>query len=737
MFKQPHLPGFPDGAQKIGASLSILEKDGWVTYFVGGDNYFSHPKGDKKSSRFALASLMENGHVRAVDLERPPLSIPHRTLMHWTSQNRKDGSASFFRTAARPRPRVMTSEKSAACAALLADGIHPAEVARRAGIEESTLRKAIQRQAVPRLPTGAGPRSQKAAGSTKSERSRADAEAADGMGTACTRADERVAAAIGLVGCATVRFETGRDVQMAGLLTGLPALCSNGLLSGLGRHLKLPQGFYSALHILLVLGFMALGRIRRPEGLRHVPPGELGKVIGLDRVPEVRTLREKIRMLVSTGDPGAWMKELSKAWMDNDPDEAGYLYVDGHVRVYHGGQALLPRRFVSRERLCLRGTTDYWVNDALGRPFFVVSKAVTEGLAESLLTEIVPELLTSVPQQPTAEALAADPRLHRFVIVFDREGATHSLMCQLWRHRIGALTYRKNVKDVWPESEFLEQDVPVPGGGVTRMRLAMRETQLSAGKDSIPVTEVRRLTPTGHQTAVITTAQGLGNTTIASRMFARWCQENFFAYMMEHYDIDGLIEYGAESLPGTLLTVNPKWRDLDKTIRSVRQTERKLQAGLAERTMVDGAEIQEKAEYVEAIQAVQAQLERLRAERKATPRKVTIDSLPENERPTQLRPLNKMLSDTVKMIAYRAETAMVAIIKRHLNKEDEARALIRELFISAGDIEPDDFAKTLTIRIHRMANPAHDKAVAALLDELTQQAFQHPETGARMIYALV
>lgn len=736
MPKQLLLSGFPEGAQKIGVLLSILEKDEWVTYFVGGDNYFSHRKGEMQSRRFALASLMENGHVRACDLEGSPLLIPHRTLMNWTAQYRKDGPASFFRTTDRPKPRVMTPDKSAECATLLAAGIRPSEVARRANLKESTLRKALQRQGVPRLPEGRDDDS-KTTGSTKTERSRADAEAASGMGTACTRADERVAAAMGLAECATARFEPGCDVQMAGLLVGLPALCANGLLSGLGKHLKLPRGFYSALHILLILGFMALGRIRRPEGLRHIPPGEFGKVIGLDRVPEVRTLREKISTMATTGNPGAWMKELSKTWMENDPDEAGYLYVDGHVRVYNGDMANLPRRYVSRERLCLRGTTDYWVNDALGRPFFVVSKAVTCGLADSLLKDIVPELLISVPQQPTADELKNDPRLHRFVIVFDREGATHSLLSELWQHRIGALTYRKNVKDVWPENEFLEYEVPVPGGGSTRMKLAMRETQLSAGPASIPVTEVRSLTQTGHQTAIITTAQRLGNTAIASRMFARWCQENFFAYMMQHYDIDGLIEYGAESIPGTLSIINPTWHNLDKAIKKTRQLERKLQAKLAEQTLGNGNEIQKKAECVEAIQAVQTELQRLRTERKQTPRKVTIDSLPEAQRPTQLLPLNKMLADTVKMIAYRAETAIVALLRRYLNKEDEARALARELFVSSADIEPDDFGKTLTIKIHRMASPVHDKAIAALLNELTNQEFCHPETGAKMIYTLV
>lgn len=740
MFKQSLLPGFPEGAQRIGESLSILERDGQVIYFVGGDNYFSHPQDDLKSRRFVLASLMENGHVRAVDLQGAPLFLAHRTLMNWSAQYRKQGSVSFFRNAPVAKPPVMSTEMSAQCASLLAQGIRPSVVARQVGINESTLRKALKRQAIPQLPKApecAEPEAGRVAGSTKSERSRDDAQAALGMGVACTRADERIAAAVGLSQCATTRFEPGQDVQMAGVLAGLPALCANGLLSGLGRHLHLAAGFYSALHILLVLGFMALGRIRRPEGLRHIPPGEFGKAIGLDRVPEVRTLREKIALMAATGDPGAWMKELSKNWMQGDPEEAGYLYVDGHVRVYHGEIATLPRRFVSRERLCLRGTTDYWVNDAVGRPFFVVSKAVTEGLADALLNDIVPELLLSVPQQPSAAELSSDPLLHRFVMVFDREGATHSLLSQLWEQRIGALTYRKNVKDVWPETEFVEHMVLAPGGESSRMKLAMRQTELAAGKASIPVTEVRRLTQTGHQTAVITTARRLDATLMASRMFSRWCQENFFAYMMQHFDIDGLIEYGVQSLPGTVRVVNPAWRKLDVDVRKARQAERRLQAKVAMSSVENGAAIQKKAESVEAMQGVQEQLGRLRLERKGTPRKVTIDSLPQDQRPNELLPLGKMLCDSVKMIAYRAETAMVALLRRHLKNDDEARALIRDLFVASADIEPDDHAKTLTIRIHRMANPKQDKAIAGLLDELTQQGFCHPETGARMIYALV
>lgn len=736
--RQAFLPGFPDGAEKIGSVLSILVRDRTVTYFVGSDNYFSHSEGDRKGQRFALANLMANRHVRAADLERSSLGIAHRTLMNWMGQYREAGAGSFYAEAPLQKPRVMTAAKVAQCSSLLAAGQRPAAVARLADIGESTLRKAIARGLIVASETLASEGSDQASpslGSTKGERSRIDAQAAEGIGTACTRADERIAAALGLAQSASTRFEHAADVSLGGLLAGLPALCANGLLSGIDRHLKLPAGFYSCLQILLTLGFMALSRIRRPEGLRQIPPGELGKVIGLDRVPEVRTLREKITLMASTGDPGAWMQELSKTWMESDPAEAGYLYIDGHVRVYHGNQAVLPRRYVSRQRLCLRGTTDYWINDALGRPFFVVSKALTAGLGDILLRDIVPQLLASVPQQPTAEQLASDPRLHRFVVVFDREGATASLLGPLWQRRIGAITYRKNVKDLWPQSEFTATEVAMPDGVRTTMKLAMRETRLG---ENLPVKEVRRLTQTGHQTAVISTAHNLDNVMIAGRMFSRWCQENFFAYMMQHYDIDGLIQYGAKEIPGTEMLVNPLWRQLDKEVSTARQRLRKLQTKLgACASLEGGAEIQHNAECLLDIEAAQAALQDLRAKRKATARKVTLESLPPQDRPTQLLPLNKMLCDTVKMIAYRAETALVAILRRYLNKEEEARALVRALFVSSADIAPDAQAKTLTVRIHRMASPVHDRVVASLLKDLNELDFRHPETGDKMIYSLV
>jgi hypothetical protein len=732
------LQGFPDGAIKIGPVVSLLKKESKLTYFVGSDNFYSHPVSEIASHRFIIATLVANGHVRACEVESSELNIPHRTLMNWTKQLEERGPGSFFMNRSTRGGSVITPAKAAECALLFDKGLSIPGTARNLNIKESTLRKALSSLRVVRGKTvGSATNNSATDITTKSERSRLDALAAEGMGTACTRACDRMAAAMGLIDSVSARFEHSVDVEMGGVLVGLPALCANGLLSGLNRYLSLPKGFYSAMHILLLLGFMALARIRRPEALRHVPPGEAGKIIGLDRAPEVRTVRQKIGIMAETGMPAEWMRDLSRRWMVSNPDDAGYLYIDGHVRVYSGSSANLPRRYVSRDKLCLKGTTDYWVNDALGRPFFVVSKSVTDGLAATLIKDIVPELLKSVPNQPTDTELIADPQQARFVMIFDREGSTHSLLSNLWEHRIGAITYRKAVKDKWPNEEFIETEVPMPGGEVTHMKLASKETRLSGCDGSMPVVEVRRLTETGHQTAIITTSRQLNSAVIAGRMFSRWCQENYFGYMMEHYDIDGLVQYGDEELPGTLQVINPSWRELDKKVRTQQSAIRKLYSKMAEDSLsYDGKNIPFRADQVENIQRLESDLKELKENRRKIPRKVTIASLPENERPQQLLPLRKILTDTIKMIAYRAETALVVLLRKHLAKEDEARALIREIFVSSADIEPDEKEKTLTVKIHRMACPAHDKAASALLEELTSLSFCHPETGLRMIYKL-
>jgi len=137
---------------------------------------------------------------------------------------------------------------------------------------------------------------------------------------------------------------------------------------------NLEKVYYSTSSIFLSLAILALLRLKTLSGVDSLPSGELGKTIGLDRIPEVKTLRTRIARFCQKTDIDNWRMNLSKDWMEENPELSAVLYIDGHIKLYYGQEASPPKRFVSRMRLCLSGTTDYWVNDVLGQPFFVVNR---------------------------------------------------------------------------------------------------------------------------------------------------------------------------------------------------------------------------------------------------------------------------------------------------------------------------------------------------------------------------
>lgn len=169
----------------------------------------------------------------------------------------------------------------------------------------------------------------------------------------------------------------------------------------------------------------------------------------------MRCLRHKLGELSAGSGAETWAAQLSQDWMTSEPEAVGTLYVDGHVRVYHGSLTKLPRKYFTRERLCLRGTTDYWVNDVRGRPFFVVERVVDTGLLEVLHTDIIPRLLQEVPGQPSEQELRDHPHRCRFTLVFDREGYSPAFFRQMWQdHRIACITYHKHPGAQWPQEWF-------------------------------------------------------------------------------------------------------------------------------------------------------------------------------------------------------------------------------------------------------------------------------------------
>lgn len=560
------------------------------------------------------------------------------------------------------------------------------------------------------------------------------------MGYATTRSLERVAAAMGELESAPIAFQASSDVAGGGVLLAVPALLAQGLLRHRPASYQLPKGFYGLDSIFLLLALMALARIGSLEQLRYQAPGEWGKILGLDRIPEVRTLREKIeRLCRDAGRAREWNALLAQEWMAHQDSAEMYFYCDGHVRVYHGEQTALPRHYVARERLCLRATVDYWVNALDGQPFLYVNKEVDPGLIATLRAEVIPWLERSAPKTAALEQrLQQDAHATWFTVVFDREGYSPELFAQLLEKRIAILTYHKFPQGDWPVEEFAVQRVQLPSGQTVTMQLAERGTQLS---NKLWVREIRKLTDNGHQTAILSTNFQTPMGPLAVSLFARWCQENFFRYMRKHYDLDQLVEYGTELIPATVQVVNPQWRQLDSQIRSKagQRSRRHAEFGaLALAEDLSEAAVQDyeqrKGQLQEAIQQMEVEIENLKQLRKQTAHHISVQSLPEEERFTRLRTERKHFIDTIKMIAYRAECSLVSVLREHLARSDDARTLVRQIFATEADLLPDLKAQSLTVRLHHLTQSAHDQVLEKLCSAVNETQTVFPGTDLTLFF---
>jgi hypothetical protein len=744
------LPLIPDGATRISDSISVARGNGHWTYFCGVSPVFRHPENDHRSFRMFIAQLICQGACRQAEIVRA-FGVSKNSVIRSVHAYRAGNVAAFYAPRVTRGASVLTPEVAAQAQRLLDAGHSPREVAEELGLKCDTLRKAIQQGRLTkpaplqlRVPASENPAApQPPAPTDKSARAAQDAAAE--MGTACTRPVERVLAAFGFSNGASTRFEICHDVSFGGVLCALPALAENGLFRHIHDCLAKLRGYYSTLHVIILLAYMALCRIRAVEQLQYQPPGELGKLLGLDRVPEVRCLRRKLAALSIDDGPEKWAGLLSRDWLEATPELAGALYVDGHVRLYHGNLTALPKRYVARQRLCLRGTTDYWVNDVLGQPFFAVSRPIDHGLLEALRSDIVPRLLQEVPGQPTADELQADRDRARFVILFDREGYSPEFFKAMWQtHRIACITYHKYPKDDWPTSEFAEIETTLPGGERVSLKLAERGTWIGEKKNGLWVREVRKLTTSGHQVSLISTAYGASAREDCVRLFSRWSQENFFHYMMEHFAIDLLNEYGTEEILETKRpVVNPRWRELDRQKRSVKSKLTHRQARFAALTLhpesdgpVQAKWEKRKAELLEEVEQLEHELTGIDSQLKATPSHWDWDKLPDHEKFQRLAPSRKQLVDTVKMIAYRAETALASILGEELARTDDARSLLRDLFASEADLTPDLAKGILEVHVHPMSNPRSDRAIAHLLDHLNAAELTYPGTNLRLVYSI-
>lgn len=433
--------------------------------------------------------------------------------------------------------------------------------------------------------------------------------------------------------------------------------------------------------------------------------------------------------------------------MADSPELSAVLYIDGHINLYYGKETAPPKRFVSRMRLCLSGTTDYWVNDAIGQPFFVINKTISPGLISSIKEDLLDRFDRDVPNQPGQEELSKDKFKSKYMLVFDREGYSPDFFYDLWQKRVSIATYKKHVTDKWVETEFAEYTGKLPFGNEKSIELAERGVLLQnkGSRKKIWAREIRKKSKSGHQTSIITTNFTLSIIMIGLYMFARWSQENFFKYMMQEFGIDTLVSYLKGKISDTSVLVNPQYRALEnlrkKLTSKLNTVKAKFSSLILADTPIEKKEMEKYLLKKEAlkteIEQRETEIEQVKAEKKTIPRKIAYSELPEVEKFDNVVNERKHFLDTIKIIAYRAETALSNIIKQDMSHEDESRLLLKQIYKTDANIKVDQENKRLVVEIHRLAYRKDDKILERLCHAMNETQMQFPDTELTLFYKLV
>jgi hypothetical protein len=717
------LPLLPPDAQVVSRDLAVLLDETRLVVFNASGQIYTCSRDDREGMRLAAAMFTSLKLAKPTALARA-LEMNPVTVFRSRRRLAEGGVAAVRSKKPGPKGRSkLTKEVCARAQRRLDQGWSIRRVAGEVGVVEGTLRHALKRGELRRstvVRRGGAPSPSNVELSRPAVR--AEQDRASEQGVAVKRDEERTLARLGQLEQADPSFEPAEAVPGAGVLLALPVLLSEGLIEvGEGVYGKLRNGFFGLRSVLLIFAFMALLRIKSPEQLTEYAPGELGILLGLDRAPEVKTLRRKLREMGASQLARTFTKKLTERWAKAAPTELALLYVDGHVRPYHGRKHVLPKQHVQQRGRPMPGTKDFHVNDRRADPLFFVTAEATEGLLATLDMSLLPEVRRLV-----------GPR-RRVTIAFDREGWSPKLFAKWKEEGFDVLTYRKGDQSRW-QKRFFTTVKGMVGGVKVKYRLAEREVRLSNG---LKVREIRRLTDDGHQTAVITTHAKLPLLAVAHRMFSRWRQENFFRYMRHEFALDHLCAYQVEPADPQRIVPHPQRARLEKKLKTVRAARARLLARAVDlvpgKTTRVGKRHVGEQELDQLIRQREAEARKLAARIEKLPKHVPLAEVLQPDQIVQLERERKVLVDAIKLTAYRAESALARLVEPFFQRhEDEARKFLKSIFRATADIIPDHRNRTLTVRFHGLASPRATRALAELCLLVNEDAPLYPGSTLRL-----
>src|ERR1035437_7832690 len=733
---QPVLQLLPARARSVGPSAGLLEGPDGGVVFVFGLATFSYASADQAGRRLAAVQLVTTKFASVAEVASA-FGVNEATLWRWKQAFAAGGVVGLVAERPGPRrPSKLTTSLAARIVKLDATGLTLQQIAAAAGVSTATVRVALGR-VTPRDQVTVEPDVD-----VDQPKDCESAEVADLVVLAPPepRTTERVAARFGDLVEAPVVITEGAQLPLAGLLLALPALEMTGLLPVAAEVFPpMRKGFYGLRAVLLMGVFLALLREPRAEAATRIRPADLGRLLGLDRAPEVKTLRRKLSELAACGRGALLQAALGRHHATTRPDAVGFLYLDGHVRVYTGTREL-PKTHIARMRIAGPATEETWVGDADGDPVMVITAAPSKSLAAEL-ARLLPDL----------RAIIGPGR--RCTVVFDRGGYSPQVFTEIIAAGFDVLTY---FKGSWARSApeaFTTVDFTAPDGTAHTYELAERLIDLpvptrpqKAGSPkpatALALRLVVRRSPGGHQTPILTNRTDLTGAQVAYRVAARWRQENYFKYAREHFAAGALDSYADQSDDPTRLVPNPAKARAGDQISDARTQLAAAQGGVAD--AIDAAGIRArlpgsggKATVDPAAgQALTAAIGDL-AVAKATSA-TTASHLPLGQvRPGSrlLETESKLLTHAIRMSAFNAESALARLLRPHYARgDDEARALLREAFTLTGDLQIT--GDTLHGRLHPASAPRRSNALTALCVELTDTATRYPGTDLTLAYSI-
>jgi hypothetical protein len=753
---QPVLPLTPAGATPIGSIAALVaDPDGGSVVYVNGLATFCFDVGDEVGRRLAAVQLVETEIARPCQVASG-FAVTCNTLWRWRCEFAADGVAGLVPGKRGPTgPFKLTDEVVARIQGLQQQGRTLAAIGAETGVSTATVRVALgrcrgsigweTRKTAAKSPIAAGVESACAASSITDQVeaiTAADQFVDDGdehatasmlpvLASPVPRTGERALARYGLLAEAAPVFTQGARLPLAGLWLVLPALAVTGLLEVFTDiYGRLRNGFYGLQPVVLTLLFLALLRDPRAEGLTRLTPADLGRLLGLDRAPEVKTLRRKLGELAAYRRGAVLQGALAAAHAAARPDAIGYLMIDGHMRAYFGTRDL-QKTHVARLHMAARATAETWVADADGQPVMVITAVPSSSLAGEI-ERLLPALRATVGTQ------------RRATLIFDRGGWSPALLKKIIGADFDVICWRKGDFEPLSDTDFTECSFTDTDTGIEHTyTLAETTTELDCGKNAtLSLRQIHKRGRDGSQHPLVTSQRDLPAAEIIWRLGGRWRHENYFRYGRTHFALDALDDYTDKPDDPTRLVPNPAKTAATAAVSTAQQcladTETVLAAAIstaaqaAGRPGNHGSAAVDPAELA-AVQTARSQLDQARTDRAATPARVPLATVRPNAR--LLDEETKLITHAIRMSAYNAETTPARLLREHYSRAaDEARALLREAMRLPGDIHIT--GDTLHLRLDPATAARRSRAIAGLCNELTATQTRYPGTDLKIKYSV-